>query len=341
MNVYTITFHSAHNYGAVLQAYALQKYLKMIKKDGVVACVDYRPDYTIPHIIHRRSNENPIKWTAHNAIALPSRIKRKNGFNHFIDKYISIVSLNEAKGDKTAVLIAGSDQIWNKKITGGQLDPMFIFDEFSSEFKYSYAASIGSSQTEDVVEVGNKLKDLKFIGIREEDTVNVLRDLGYANVILNVDPVFLLEAEDYKSIEKQLQSSDYIFVYTLETSVNEVKNKIQDAKIKYPGCKVVSLGSFKNIYGSDVHYKTATPEEFLGLIIHAKCVITNSFHVTAFSVMFDKPVSSIPLRNGRGGRIETLLKIVNHQGDFSEYDKTNLNTLIHDSKQYLQRIIDR
>ncbi len=339
MNVYTITFHSAHNYGAVLQAYALQNYLIKINKDGLVACIDYRPDYTIPHIIHNRENENLIKWIAHNAITLPSRIQRKLGFDRFIEKNLSVVSLSDARTDNTAVLIAGSDQIWNKEITGGHLDSTFAFYDFSSKYKYSYAASIGSSKAEDIDEVAKEIKDLKYIGVREEDTVKELRNLGFENVVLNVDPVFLLEKEDYQAIVKPPIISGYIFVYTLETSVSDVKSKIKDAKKKYPDCKIISLGSYKNLYGSDIHYKTATPEEFLGLIMFAKCVITNSFHVTAFAVMFDKPIASIHLRNGRGGRIENLLNLIDFREDFSSYAKTSLITLIHDSKKYLQWIL--
>ena len=337
--IFVATF-LAHNYGAVLQAFALQKYLNKTSSGKEVFCLDYRPDYIASHLIHKRVNEGLIRWLAHNVVAFPSRLKRYRGFKRFMGRYINTAPVEKVKDDKNAILIAGSDQIWNKTITNGTLDPLFFFDGFCSEKKCSYAASIGSSLPEDIVEVGKRLRGFQYIGVREEDSLRLLRKIGYETVCLNVDPVFLLDIAEYKPIEKSPTIRDYIFVYTLETSLAEVREKISESKLIYPGSKVVSLGSYKNIYGADIHFNTATPEEFLGLIHHARCVITNSFHVTAFSVMFDIPLISIPLKNGRNGRIETLLRMVDYQGDYSEYKKDKLKALSDESKRYLDYIIE-
>lgn len=74
--IITATFLT-HNYGAVLQAFALQRYIMESTGEKEVYCLDYKPEYLISHLIHKRNGENLIKWIAHNAITLPYRKKDK------------------------------------------------------------------------------------------------------------------------------------------------------------------------------------------------------------------------------------------------------------------------
>ena len=339
MNVYILTFHSAHNYGAVFQAFALQYYLKSICNNGIVACIDYKPAFITYHLLHNRNGENVIKWCFHNLLVLPSRMKRKNGFEQFIKKNINTIAIDSAMKSKEAVLIAGSDQIWNKDITGGALDDMYFFLSFASHKRYSYAASIGSNKTERIIEITKKIESFISIGVREKDIADTMFNLGLSNTYHNIDPVFLVEKSKYYQISVRPKLSNYIFIYTLETSIEEVKRKIAIAKQLYPHSKIVSLGSFRNIYQSDIHLNTATPEEYLGLIQNATAVITNSFHVTAFCIIFNIPMAYVPLKNGREGRILSLLSLVKYYKDFDEYSRIELNELINESEMYLKNII--
>ncbi len=344
MKIITVTFHAAHNYGAVLQAYALQRYIKNTVPDEDVFCLDYRPDFLVPKLIHRRDNENFVKWVLHNVIAYPSRKKRASGFNAFINSRIRMIDFHNAELEQPAVFIVGSDQVWNKNITGNNFDDVYFLSFSASPYKYSYAASMGNNDKDEkcCLEIKEKLKHFSKVGVRELQLYDSLKKSGVGNIYLNVDPVFLLDKTDYLKIAELPEYKNYILVYTLETDVNMVTNAINRVKKIYPDAKIISIGSFNNIYKADIHYKSATPEQYLGLIAHAQCIISNSFHALAFSVVFDRDLVYIPLNNGRGGRIDTLLALAgikDNERIKSKNDKTLLNQTISDSKKYIQAII--
>ena len=129
-NIGIITFHCSYNYGSVLQAYALQKYL--IKQGYNVKIIDYRSkNYNMYHLLKLWMLKYPVKLLSENR-HLNRLIKRKYNFLHFISehmrltekKYLYSDDLTELN-DEFNVFIAGSDQIWNPICTGG-IDPNFF-----------------------------------------------------------------------------------------------------------------------------------------------------------------------------------------------------------------------
>ena len=334
--IYTLTFHAADNYGAVWQAYALQTYLK--NKGVITSCIDYRPAYFDNNIFSLGGKRIGIKTIVQLIITLPTKWLRKRAFKKFRKQNLQICSMNSViQGADTGFLV-GSDQVWNKSITGNVVDPFFTLENIISDNKYSYAASIGQETQERVTEVYDHLHCFKSIGVREKVTYDLLRKLDAHRIYWNIDPVFLLDKSDYTKFVSPIQNKPYVLVYTLETNY-DVSNILKQYKRTH---RVITIGSFKNIYGGDTHYRCASPEKFITLISSADTVISNSFHTISFSIIFGKKIVYIPLKNGRGGRIETLLSLLNASGNYcdtSTSDKSQLERLITDSKNYINSIL--
>lgn len=337
--IITVTFHSAHNYGAVLQAYALQQYIRKNYQQFETACLDYQPEYLKSQLIVRAPEENFFKSVAHNIVTFRSRYLRKRSFDRFISKHITTIKPSKELDSKDNIFIVGSDQVWNRDITNKQLDDVYCLRTIGKAKKASYAASVGNKDFEAHKQLAMVIKSFDKIGVREEYSKKLLEQAGASNIHVNVDPVFLLNREEYDKIAVKRLNCEYVLVYTLETN-DEVRKKIQQFKGKY---KTVSIGSYRNLYGTDIHFSSISPEEYLGLIQGAKYIFTNSFHMVAFSIIFERDFEYIPLHNGRGVRIENILSLIELNGyvcDVSIDRKKVLEPYVNSSKNWIREIIE-
>lgn len=275
-----LTFHFADNYGAVLQCLALQEKCKELGCD--VEIINYKPYQMITW-------KSRVKQLVHKSPQ--QRLFQSFRDNHFI------MSTNRSKFD---CVVVGSDQVWNPSIIG--------FDDywFSPKENYghicSYAASFGkaSFNAEELSFLKKQtgiLSQYDTIAVREEAGKSILNKLGIDCVTV-CDPTLLFydQADFYRRLsersklrsEKQLQEG-YILVYSLEKS--EVID-FHSQKIKTDiGLPVVSLHPMNGrTQDCDMFINDTDPYDFLWLIDHSSCVITNSFHGLAFSYIFKKKV---------------------------------------------------
>ena len=296
-NIGIITFHCSYNYGSVLQAYALQKYL--IKQGYNVKIIDYRSkNYNMYHLLKLWMLKYPAKLLSENR-HLNRLIKRKYNFLHFISehmrltekKYLYSDDLTELN-DEFNVFIAGSDQIWNPICTGG-IDPNFFLSFVNDKInkKIAYAPSLAHTSFDDRVleEMCEYIEKFDGISVREESGKEILKNNIDKNIVVTLDPTMLLEEHDYKEIEvKPVFSKPYIFVYMLEKddpSLIEYVYKISREKnldIVYIHLNNIFSGKHThNVYGCKVG-------EFLWYIRNAHYVVSNSFHATVFSIIYKK-----------------------------------------------------
>ena len=148
MRVGILTFHCAHNYGAVLQCYALQEVLRGMGNE--VEVINYCPSYLTDVYkvvnIHRVLSRNPLRMAKRSIVevlTLSNRIRRYRGFDRFINSWLTLSASRDVTPDYD-VYVMGSDQIWNPSLTHG-FDGRFFGDfPFPKEGrKYvSYAASM-------------------------------------------------------------------------------------------------------------------------------------------------------------------------------------------------------
>lgn len=329
MKIKTITCHDVYNYGASLQAYALMTFLKL--QGHEVEIIDY-----LPHNKRRRYEYfkvaptgffrkivtylpflEPILGLWQNRYELLSR-KRKYNFDLFKKdmlvctsrKYESFEELNTYK-PSADLFVAGSDQIWNVYYDNGRDPSFYCAFEPDTNKRISYAASFGSNTIpEDSEEfVKNMLSQMKAISVRESSGVAIVERLGFTaqNVL---DPVFLLESETWKSMCRTDRGEGYILVYDFLHNDPNVEALAKLLAKKY-NRKIVSINDFSPLGYADENVNDAGPIEFLEYIKNADCVISTSFHATAFSVIFSRSFYTLPLvGHGNSSRMVDFLNML-------------------------------
>ena len=291
-----LTFYFAHNYGAMLQTYALKKYLESL--GNIVNIIPYYPSflkqgYSISPFLEGLT----FKQRIHNMISCPKRYRQARKFEEFKKSFvlekefsgknnvIKFVELND-------ILICGSDQIWNDTITGG--DEIY-FGAGMNISKVSYAASLGTKELSDVQKrnVEKYLLDFVSVSVREEIGRKLIKEfLPYVKVVC--DPVFLLSTGEWEKIERAVRiRKKYVLLYLLEDN-----GALYEYGKKYArdnGLEIYEIHPTRGICHSGTkQLKNIGPGEFLYLIRNANAVCTNSFHAVAFSIIFEKELIHIP-----------------------------------------------
>lgn len=295
MKVGILTFHDAHNYGAVLQAFALKKYIQNMGHDAKI--INYHHE-TIPDGFLYLKEENYNRW---------------DKFDKFIKQLIDYDAktyINEEELEKLDidVWICGSDQIWNTEITRG-FNKGFFLDFKTNGKKVSYAVSMGipslpGEHEENFKESINKLDE---ISVREESLKQYAEKFTDKEVVRTLDPTLLLEEKDYNDLILKNEHGEYILIYALgpDERLTQIANKIAKEK----NAKIIELNDKKKSEYFCEQISDAGPEEFLTLIKNAKAIITNSFHGTIFSIIFQKEFYTITRLN-RNSRMENILGII-------------------------------
>lgn len=295
-----LTFHNAANYGAVLQAYALSTFVQDITglKTEII-------DYHCAEIDRASSlkaqlkSSNPLKHLL-KCLVMKRKLKETlRGFEDFRNKYFHLSSKTYDASTRFEIsndfdiIIVGSDQVWNNALTDN--DRTYVLD-FCGESvkKLSYAASIGSipQDKDTILMLRTYLTSFDCISAREYSMAQWIQKTLGLSCSVNIDPVFLASSQQWGNMVKDNDGKEkYVFCYNVQDSAL-MKDYIEIAKriAKENGWKVKYLstnGHLKNKKGIEVE-KAVTPPQFLSLIQHAEYIVTDSFHGTAFSIIFHK-----------------------------------------------------
>lgn len=292
-----LTFQWADNYGAVLQSYALRRYLLQNGFDAEV--VNYISEY--PARLYKPFNfrANDLKQTLKGLLRctynFPAWFMKRRAFNEFRKKmgisdhkYSKKELLNEQYDYD--VLIAGSDQVWNVEIVGEDID-IYSLSFVKKASTISYAASSGEL---DVLHnklhrvLVNNVAQLDAISVREKTTKRYLEENIDRNVFLSVDPTMLLTMNDWNLLAECVHRVDeqYLLVYCIsydENLINTVRKISEEKKLK-----VVVCGKIKELKDEATQFDHASPEMFLNLIKNASFIVATSYHATVFSTIFQK-----------------------------------------------------
>ena len=312
-----VTFHSAHNYGSVLQAYAMVMTMKRLGTDAEL--IDFRHPHTTD--AYEWKLWTPYKdwrWNIKDIVLrgiLSIGREREKVFRDFIEHYLpKSKRINDRKDivpSKYDILVCGSDQIWNP-ISTGENDPIYFLDFGETKCKFSYAASAGSCKfpEQEHEKYYRFLNNLKSIGVRENFLKNYLKDEFKIDSDVNPDPTLLLDATEWEIIEKEYLGlpKQYLLVYTL-AKVDETLAFARQMGIKL-GLPVVQICNTRGIKKEskrnvDFNLMDASPQQFLWLFHHASFIVTNTFHGNMFSVIYRKNFVHYDV-NGNDSRINTL-----------------------------------
>ncbi len=295
-----LTFHNESNYGAFLQTYALSETLKRLGHK--VWVIDLR----LPEV-----SQNKIKKLCKNLI-VDRRIfsnARQRFLNVTSETYYSSEDLRN-KLPEMDLYVVGSDQVWNKEITG-KLQNTYFFD-FLPDLKkrISYAASFGKEEwiydTQETMHIKKLLERFDAISVRELSAVKLCQEqLGLAATRV-LDPTLLLD--DYSFITR----GEYVeknvlacFKFEKDASYYTFVRKFEQLS----GNKAILLDNHRPIkYLRSIYFPTV--KEWLCTIGSANFVITDSFHGLCFSILFRKQFIVIPGCEKRFVRLRDLLEML-------------------------------
>lgn len=313
MKVGILTFHCAHNYGAVLQCYALQETLKKMGCNVVV--IDYRPNYLItPYKVFnfRRLLTKNIwllfKRCVVESLTLPTKIIRSRNFNAFIKHFLNL-SKKECISPNFDAYIMGSDQIWNSGITNGFDGCYFGYLPFPKEHR-KYIAYAASMETEVLDEnaqayLQTALNNFDAISVREKHLAQLLQPLIDKPIKIVLDPTLLVDRHVWdKFLGTCPINGKYVLVYQVRE--NKETCRIAHEVAKQIGAVVIAISASVSWRRSEKTYQRESPQSFINWIKHASCVITTSFHGTAYSIIFDRPFYYVKWGTG-DTRAESLL----------------------------------
>ncbi|MCR5797623.1 MAG: polysaccharide pyruvyl transferase family protein, partial [Eubacterium sp.] len=251
---------------------------------------------------------NSALQLASDIVYLGDHIRKKKGFSDFRKKHLVLskksYSTDDIKDTNSLyrVFITGSDQVFNYTNTGFDETYFLSFVEKPNS-KCAYAASFGFHEVP--VEYMNRYKDLlkgfEYISFREQSGSELYNMLTLEHAQTLLDPTLVARRKIWDfGVNSNNKCAPYILVYFLERSskafafVNLLK--------QLTGLKVIYIGSLIKRHRENLNAEFMgglSPDEFVNLIKNATYVVTNSFHGTAFSIVFEKQFWVNPLENGK------------------------------------------
>ena len=282
-----LTFHRASNYGAVLQAYALQKVFD--EKEHKAVIVDYR----CPAVEEGHRPWGLFKRHRFPVVLLRCLVAVRKDilFGAFRRNRLALsvpvpAEDLEKEKDNYSLFVSGSDQVWNDVFSG--MDPAYMLTFADEQQRYSYACSFGfDSFPEGTKELYREwLSGMQCVSVRENRAADLAGEIG-CEARVDLDPTLLLSGEKWEEFMTPAAAvKPYIFVYTVNPPVH-----LLDAARELSRRTGAEILYLNNQYKNDRDLKRLryrTPEEYVGLIAGAEYVLTNSFHGTAFAVLFKK-----------------------------------------------------
>ena len=287
-----LTFHSAYSYGAVLQTYALYKFLSNRYTD--VKVIDFRPSYFTLRWVWNR----PKTWL----LCFQFRFRKMK------IKYTKEVSAEDLRISTPIAdtYVIGSDQVWNPDITKSVQD--IYFGDFIPRTikKISYAASFGRSSFLDseIKKMGSLIHDFAAISVREESAVNLCHQVLGLDATCVLDPTFLID--DYTHLFHGKKVKKELGVFVLDNNSNEIFDiALMIARKMLLKPKVINKN--RPLKGFKIIPYPSIPC-FLKEIYNSRFIITNSFHGLAFSIIFNKQFAFVNTNPKNVTRAQSILE---------------------------------
>ena len=303
MKIKTLTTYDVYNYGASLQAYALMRYLQGLGHD--VEVINYQPGYLTRKYDYRWVNPES-RMSRHAATRCAYRVMkflqrqttmgRKRKFDEFNHKALAETprryrTYGELCQDppEADLYIVGSDQVWNVFYEAGR-DPAFYLDFVGRGRKASYAASFSYLDIDgaNLRRIARSLSTFAAVSVRESQGLDILGKMGIKGTWV-LDPVFLLTVSEWRAMMAPFTKREpYLLVYDFEGDALLKDFAKQYAKRK--GLRIYSINDTYPRLWADRNFSSAGPREFLSLVYNCDAFVSNSFHGTAFSIIFHAPV---------------------------------------------------
>ena len=316
MKIGILTFHNADNYGAVLQAYALQQKLNSLGFENEFVEID------TGNSSDKNETGNTENAVTGAAAIFARKVKaeneKRNGlFKEFRDKYFNVSETYHQNnmnsiGKEYDALIAGSDQVWNFSLPDFDLRYLLPFE--GKVKKYSYAASFGNEPDEKLMKQAmTYLNRFDGISVREKSGKELIEKYSDKKALVLPDPTLLLDRKDWDKLADAAptEKGRYVLLFLLKNDDKLAEQAKDEADRSGVALKVVCAGYIPK-YGFD-SWSGNGVEKWISLIKNADSVFTNSFHGTVFSLIYGKKFRTAPLGGNlseRNGRLDELLSRV-------------------------------
>lgn len=337
-----LTHRLGFNYGGIMQAYALQNYLKDLEEGNSVSTTNIHPNnqlkaklkYPLRIVMSRLKldvSDLPPNFT--------DLISKDN--ERFISRYIQLTSTQKAADSD--ILIVGSDQVWRQAYI--DVDKyLFSFIKDDSIPRISYAASFGRDDIDEYSptmknKAAKLAKKFKAISVREKSGVKIVKDEWDMDAIHHIDPTLLFDAAHYDKLIDEMSESHKrthkgkIFAYVLdrEGEKGEIIKKAQNLlnkevfEILPPKPK-----SYRDYKQQPDRYNLPPVTEWLRGFRDADFIITDSFHGCVFSIIYRKPFIAIGNKSRGLARFTSLLEMFDLENRLVGNSSEVTEKLIHE-----------
>lgn len=323
MKICIVTVYNSLNYGSYLQAFALNQVLNEF--GGEVSFLDTKarnPGIQTLSLTTRKIISFKFSYAYFQTVKYAS-------FKKAIKRF-AICSNSETSLKEQDVFVFGSDEIWNISRKEFRDYPIFLGVGLPNSYLVSYAVSINTTKLEQIK--GNKffinaLERFSKLSVRDSYTLDTLKVVTTKNIKHVLDPTFLLSKDVYKELEEECFEKNYILVYSYGNNLNHKKiNKIK-LFAESKKMRLISVGFYLEWCDQSV---PASPFLFLSYIKNASFIITDTFHGTVFSIIYNKAFVSY------GGCNRKISEILNQfgLGDRNVEDDTVLESVLETTINY-------
>ncbi len=345
MKIGILTFHDSDNFGSVLQAYALCRVLN--EAGHICEIINLRkPEVKALYSIFKPlNNKGNVAIDIYNFMYLVPIIKKKYIFEKFRNDFLKISSKKYENYTEFQIenfdydaFVVGSDQVWNTGIA--DFDRAYLLEFCNDKKKLAYSASFGPNGPNTPIETDmlSAIKKFDLITVREEIAKEKLLEAG-CKVETVLDPVFLLsEKEWYKLPKTETFNKRYMLCYFAGGITPEFERFTAKLAKEKKLTRVILMPEWKNFFRGGKHAYASGPVEFCSLIRDAELVCTNSFHATAFSIIFQKKFIVGTNSCGCDERINTLLLNCNlSDREYTEQRKFSEKVDFSKSEEYISK----
>lgn len=312
MRIGIVTLPIHDNYGMILQNYALQKVLRSWGHTPIT--INFLYPTPLWRFVLSICKTLLLYFIPGRRRSFSSyRVKQSPRIKVFVDKYIMRTrpirryTRRLLRKYRIEGLVVGSDQVWRPAYNQWHLEDMFLhFAQHEKIRKVAYAASFGVEEMEfserQLKRCAPLLQQFDKVSVREASSVDLCRDYFHVDAELVLDPTLLLDKFDYERLctNVPLRTEKFIACYLLDPTEEQQWHIDRMAQYLHMTTK----------YFTSYHSASLTVEEWLAMFRDAAYVVTDSFHGTVFSIVFEKPFITIA-NNVRGvNRFVSLLRTV-------------------------------
>lgn len=336
-----------HNYGGIIQNYALQKVLKQLgHQPETINRVGNRHTSKVRSILSNAKQFIYKHLLGKSVLTKKDRERISNNNVKFLNKYINrsiLINTDKVlaeyfKNKNFDAVIVGSDQTWRPKYSPNIYNYYLDFLQDNKEIKkLAYASSFGPAEWEYTEEQTQRVKELakqfNAVSVRENSGVELCKNYLKIDAIHLLDPTLLLNAEDYSELINKPKENKGLFTYVLDES------KEKQDFIQFIGQQLKMEEHTNQAKKFDPKVKRPLEElimppleGWLQGFRDAEFVITDSFHGTVFSIINQKPfIALVNLKRG-ASRFESILSKLGLEErmvyDINSFDKNLLDQKI-------------